>query len=92
MHRHDGELAGLTLPWGLALAVTAAVLVAAACTLLVRVGAAWFGLGWTLAVVAQQTTGPQSYLVAGDALGWAFMGLGLGGIAVVVVRAPRLER
>lgn len=88
VHRHGLTISGVDLPWGLALAIVTTGTVARASGHLVRVGAAWFGLGWTLAVVVQQQARPGSYLVAGDALGWSFMALGLLVIAVVVVTHP----
>lgn len=91
VHRHDTSVLGVDWPWGLALAVAATAVVAWASAGLVRVGAAWFGLGWTLAIVLQQTVSRGSYLVAGDLVGWSFLGLGLGAVALVVVRAPTLE-
>lgn len=90
VHRLDSSVAGVDLPWGLVLALVTSGLVAWAAAVAVPVGAAWFGLGWTLALVAQQVVGSGSYLVAGDALGWTFMGGGLGVLVVVAARlSPR---
>ncbi|GAA2083028.1 hypothetical protein GCM10009821_25020 [Aeromicrobium halocynthiae] len=88
VHRLASPVVGVDLPWGLLLALVATGLVAWAAAVAVPVGAAWFGLGWTLALVAQQGAGAGSYLVAGDALGWTFMG---GGLALIVAVAARLS-
>lgn len=88
VHRLGSTAAGVEIPWGLLLALATTGLVAWAASAWVPVGAAWFGLGWTLALVAQQSLGSGSYLVAGDGLGWTFMA---GGLAVVVVVAARLS-
>ncbi|MGJ9414242.1 hypothetical protein ACHAAC_16185 [Aeromicrobium sp. CF4.19] len=88
VHRHAHDLGGVDVPWGLVLALAATTAVAWAGAGLVRAGAAWFGLGWTLMVLLQQSASPGSYLVAGDVLGWTFLVLGLGGIALVVAMHP----
>lgn len=92
VHRMSATAVGVDWPWGLVLALGTTGAVAAACGRLVRMGAAWFGAGWTVALLLQQVWAPQRYLVAGDAVGWSFMILGLGGVAALVVRASRLER
>lgn len=92
VHRTTGDVGAVTLPWGLALALLTVVAVAVACDERVPVGAAWFGLGWTLVLLGQPLQPSGSYLVAGDALGWAYLGGGLGCCAAVVVLAPRLGR
>lgn len=92
VHRMTADVGALRLPWGLALALLAVVLGALACEQLVRVGGAWFGLGWTLVLLLQQVQTSGSYLVAGDALGWTFMAGGLAGCAGVVVLAGRTGR
>jgi hypothetical protein len=74
------------------LALLAVLLGALACEQLVRVGGAWFGLGWTAVLLLQQVRTSGSYLVAGDALGWSFMGGGLLACAGVVVLAGRTGR
>lgn len=92
VHRHTARALGVDWPWGLVLALAVSVVVALGAERVQRVGAAWFGLGWAALLVLQQLAPGDSYLVAADALGWTFTSLGLGGIAVVVVRASRLER
>ncbi|WP_375002580.1 hypothetical protein [Aeromicrobium sp. CTD01-1L150] len=88
VHRHDAEVSGFGVPWGLFLALWTTAAVAWGSSTLVRVGAAWFGLGWTLMVLLQQSVRPGSLLVAGDAVGWTFMGAGLALVAGVVVLHP----
>lgn len=92
VHRTASDVAGVDLPWGLVLTVATVLLCAMACEHAVRVGAAWFGFGWTLVLLAQQVRPSGSYLVAADALGWAYTVGGLGACAAVVVLAPRLGR
>lgn len=92
VHRAGLDVAGVQVPWGLLAALLVTALVAIACDGLVRVGAAWCGLGWTLVLMGQQVGTSGSYLVAGDALGWWFMGAGLGVFVAVLALAPRLVR
>lgn len=92
VHRTRFEVADVDWPVGLVLSLCTVALVAAACGLAVRVGAAWFGLGWTLVLLLQQLQPSGSYLVAADALGWTWMIGGLGVCAAAVLLAPRLER
>lgn len=92
VHRMRADLGGVEVPWGLLAALLVTTLVALACERLVRVGAAWCGLGWTLVLLAQQVGTSGSYLVAADAPGWWFMGGGLGVFVAVLALAPRVER
>ena len=92
VHRMTTDLGAVRLPWGLLLALLAVLLGALASEQLVRVGGAWFGLGWTAVLLLQQVQTSGSYLVAGDTLGWAFMGGGLLACAAVVVLAGRAGR
>ena len=91
-HRLRADVGGVDVAWGLVATLVVTALVAVACEGLVRVGAAWCGLGWTLVLLGQQLGGSGSYLVAGDGLGWWFMGGGLGVFVAVLAVAPRLER
>lgn len=92
VHRQqlDGPL--LDWPWGLALGLAVTAAVAAGCDRLVRVGAAWFGLGWTVVLLVPQLDPSRGYLVADDALGWSWTLGGLGVLTAVTVLAPRLSR
>lgn len=92
VHRIRFEMVGVDWPGGLVLSLVAVALVAVACGQGVRVGAAWFGLGWTLVLLLQQLQPSGSYLVAADGLGWTWMAGGLGVCAAAVLLAPRLER
>lgn len=89
VHRHRTEVAGLTLPWGLLLALAATCAVAVAAAHWVPLGGAWVALGWTATLLVQDATASDSVVVAGDGLGWGFMLGGLALLAVAVVRAPR---
>lgn len=92
VHRMVLGAGGLDLPLGLVLALVATLSGAVACDGLVRVGAAWFGFGWTLVLLLQQVQPSGSYLVASDGLGWSFTIGGLALCAVAVAVAPRLSR
>lgn len=92
VHRAAVDVAGVDLPWGLALSLGTVVAVAWACDRRIPVGGAWFGLGWTVVLLGQQLQTSGSYLVASDALGWGYLLGGMGACAAVVLLAPRLER
>lgn len=86
LHRLVWRSAGLTLPWGLALGVAASVLCGiAAGVLLGRAGTFALAAGWVLALYWLLRGRPEGdYLVAADALGWWFLGLSVGAMAVLV--------
>jgi hypothetical protein len=92
VHRATDDVAGVPVPWGLGLSLLTVLLAALACDRVVAVGAAWFGLGWTLVLMLQQVRGSGSYLIAADTLGWGYTIGGLGVCGVVVALAPRLGR
>jgi hypothetical protein len=92
VHRHVSGLGPVALPWGLASALWTTAAVAWAASGLVRAGAAWVALGWTAVVLLQQSVRPGSYLVAGDVVGWSFMGGGLLVLAGIVVLHPAGRR
>jgi len=91
VHRHRSELFSVDWPWGLVLAVGAAVAVALATGRVLRLGAAWFTLGWAAVLVAQSLQPGGSYFVASDALGHTYALLGLGLLGLVVVRDSRRD-
>ncbi len=91
-HRQRDVVLGVDVPWGLVLGLGCSWLVAVAAGRVVRTGTAWFTMGWCLVPVLQQVSGDGSYLVADDGLGWAFLGLGVGGLVLAVVRDSRGER
>ena len=91
VHRHRSELFAVDWPWGLVLAVGAAAAAALAAGRVMRLGAAWFTLGWAAVLVAQSLQPGGSYLVASDALGYTYSLLGLGTLAAVVVRDARRD-
>lgn len=92
VHRHTWQVEGVEWPWGLLLAIIATYVVALAAERVAPVGGAWFGLGWGIALLAQQFSPGGSYLVASDWLGWSFTIGCLGAIVLVVVRTPRLRQ
>lgn len=78
-HRQASWIAGVVLPWGLVLALAAAV----GCGLALR-GAGWatvgFALGWSLLLVALMPGGPGGdYVYVNDVRGWGLLG---GGVVV----------
>ena len=97
LHRMVWRSTALTLPWGLALGVVASVLCGLAAGRLLgrRAGTLALASGWVLTLYWLLRGRPEGdYLVAGDALGWGFLGLGVAAMAVVVgasltVRRPR---
>lgn len=91
VHRHTWPAGGTSWPWGLVVVVAATWAVARAADLVTRVGAAWFALGWALALLGLQYSPGGSYLVASDWLGLAFSAGSLGVIVLVVVKPPRVE-
>jgi hypothetical protein len=92
VHRHVWWAGGVQWPWGLVLVAAATYAVAFASGRVVPVGAAWFGIGWAVVLMAQQLVPGDSYLVASDWLGWSYTIACLGVIIVAVARPPRLER
>ncbi len=92
VHRHSAEAWDVDWPWGLVLALSASVAVAVACGRLVRLGAAWFTIGWAVVLVAQSLAPGGSYFVAADGLGYTYTVVGLGLLGLVVIRDSRLTR
>jgi hypothetical protein len=92
VHRHTSYAGGVDLPWGLVLAIGGTYAVVIAADLVAPVGGAWLGLGWAIALTAQQFSPGGSYLIASDWLGWGFTAGCLGVIVAGVVRPPRLEQ
>ncbi|MRJ76635.1 hypothetical protein GEV29_08815 [Aeromicrobium sp. SMF47] len=90
VHRHVWVVGGIDWPWGAALAVLVAYAVAVASGVLVRLGAAWFALGWAVGLLALQWSPGGSYLVAADWLGWGFTVSSLGVVVLAVLKSPRL--
>lgn len=90
VHRHVWSAGGVEWPWGLVLVLLATLAVVRGAEAAVRVGAAWFALGWAVVLMALQVSPSDGYLVASDWLGWAFTAGCLGAIVVTVVRPPRL--
>ena len=92
VHRHTAYVHGVGWPWGLALVLGATIAVVRAAMRFHRMGAAWLGLGWAVALTALQFSPGNSYLVASDWLGWVFTAGCLGVIVVGAVRTPRIDQ
>lgn len=90
-HRHTAEWGGVTVPWGVILAVVGSYATARGAEAVVRSGTVWFVLGWALGLVVPMLAPGDSYLVAQDGLGLTFMAAGVGSLAIAAVRAPRLS-
>lgn len=90
VHRHVWVVGGIEWPWGAVLATAATYVVALAAGLVVRLGAAWFALGWAVGLLALQWSPGGSYLVATDWLGWGFTVSSLGVVVLAVLKPPRL--
>ena len=92
VHRHSSELQGVDWPWGLVLTLGVLGAVAAAAERIMRLGASWFAIGWSLVLLGQSLSSNGSYLVASDWIGYAYSLLGLGSLGVIIVRSSRVER
>lgn len=86
VHRHTVHAIGVQWPWGLALAILATYVVVLGAARFAPLGGAWLGLGWGVALMAQQLSPSGSYLVASDWLGWSFTAGCLGAIVLGVLR------
>jgi hypothetical protein len=92
-HRHTAVVGGLDVPWGLILALVGAYSIARLVDPWVRLGAAFFGLGWAVGLTVPMFSPGGSYLVAQDWLGLTFLLGSLGVLALAIVRGdphPRL--
>jgi hypothetical protein len=92
VHRQTAYAHGVGWPWGLVLVLAATVAVVRAAVGFSRLGAAWLGLGWALALTGLQFSPGGSYLVASDWHGWVFTAGCLGVIVVAALRTPRVAR
>jgi hypothetical protein len=92
VHRHSVELFGIHWPWGLVLALAVLGAVAAGAEGIARLGASWFAIGWSLVLLGQSLSPNGSYFVAADWIGYAYSLLGLGSLAVIIVRGSRVQR
>jgi len=88
-HRHTTVLGGVDVPWGLLLALIGAYSIARVIDPWVRLGAAFFGLGWAVGLTVPMFSSGGSYLVATDALGLSFLFGSMGALALAVVRGSR---
>ena len=92
VHRHSGELWGVQWPWGLVLSLAAIGAVATGAERIVRLGASWFAIGWSLVLLGQSLSPNGSFLVASDWVGYTYSLLGLGLLGVIIVRGSRVQR
>lgn len=88
-HRHTTVISGVDVPWGLFLALIGAYAIARAIDPWVRLGAAFFGLGWGVGLTVPMFSPGGSYLIAQDWLGLSFLFGGLGVLALAVLRGSR---
>lgn len=87
VHRIGWRVGGVLVPWGLALAVSTPVVCGVAAGLLVgkRAGRVAFGAGWLATIVVLMLGRPEGdVVIAPDWLGWAFLVLGVGPVAILV--------
>ncbi|MEG9226646.1 hypothetical protein [Aeromicrobium sp. Sec7.5] len=92
MHRHDADLLGLDVPWGLLLAVAPLVPLGLVADRTVSLGSASLMIGWGLVLALQGSTSRGQYLIADDSVGWTYTLLGLALLVAVVLRNSRLKR
>ncbi|MBC7632875.1 hypothetical protein [Aeromicrobium sp.] len=90
VHRHVIEVGAVLVPWGTALAVAVTYVVVIAAARVAPVGGAWLGMGWGVALTAQQLSPGGSYLVASDWIGYSFIVGSLGAIVLGVLRPNSL--
>ena len=87
VHRTGWRVGGVLVPWGLAIAVSTPVVCGVAAGMLIgkRAGRVAFGAGWLLVIVVAMLGRPEGdVVIAPDWLGWAFLVLGVGPVAVLV--------
>lgn len=92
VHRHEADVLGLEVPWGLLLAVAPLVPLGLVADRTISLGSASLMIGWGLVLVLQGSTSRGQYLIADDAVGWTFTVLGLALLVAVVLRNSRLRR
>jgi hypothetical protein len=92
-HRDTTQVAGVELPWGLAVALlTAFALVCAAGARAGASGAACAAAGWVVCVLLALSGRPEGdYLLAADAVGQGYLWGGLATVAVAFAVAVRLK-
>lgn len=90
IHRHTAEWFGITVPWGLVLAVVVTYVVARAAETLVLAGAGWFAMGWAIGLMLPMLVSSGSYLIAADWVGVSFLAFGVGSLVLAAIRASRV--
>lgn len=91
VHRQVWVAGGVDWPWGLAVSIAVTGVVTLAANGVLRIGGAWFALGWASGLLALQWSPGGSYLIASDWLGLAFTVGSLGVIVVLVTLRPRVD-
>ena len=92
VHRHVGFVGEIPLPWGLVLVVAVTYVMTFAAGRVIRIGGAWFAVGWALGLLAMQYSPSGSYLIASDWLGWTFTAGCLGAVVAGVIRPPSIAK
>ena len=90
LHRQVWRIADVSWPWGLVAVIAVTALVTVAAGSVMRIGGAWFAVGWAAALLALQWSPGGSYLVATDWLGLSFTAGSLGAIILCVSLRPRV--
>ncbi len=88
-HRQTADVAGLELPWGIALGFIAVYSTARAVSPWVRSGELFFALGWTLGLTLPMLSPGGSYLIAQDWLGLTFMFGSVALLGLAIIRSGR---
>ncbi len=91
-HSRTSDVSGFDLPWGTALGLIAAYASACTADFWVRIGGAFFGLGWALGLTLPMLVPGESYLIGSDWLGLLFMFGGFGALALAIVQGDRAHR
>lgn len=81
LHRQRSEAFGLDLPWGLALVIVLALLIALTAQSFLRFGSVWSGGGWLLPTLLMQLG--EDVWIGDDAIGWLFLLVPLACFAVI---------
>lgn len=92
VHRQVWAAGDVTVPWGLIAAIAVTGVVAVAANELMRIGSAWFALGWSVGLLSLQWSPGGGYLIASDWLGLSFTVGCLGVIVAGVVLRPKVEQ
>ncbi|WP_229051676.1 hypothetical protein [Aeromicrobium sp. Leaf350] len=92
VHRHDADLVGVDVPWGLLVALAPLVPLVLVADRTVSLGGAAIMIGWGAVLVLQSSASPGQYLIGDDPVGWTYTLLGLALLVVTVIGNSRLRR